>query len=140
MPVMDGITMCKKIKEEVLTSHIPVVLLSAFNEVEDQLHGLGVGADDYIGKPFDKHILRQKIENIILSRKRLYQSFKDSETPDIKGFDKSDKRLIDRVNQIVITSYSIHYTKLYELQSQDARQLKERLYHLLYRLNLMGDH
>jgi len=106
MPVMDGITMCKKIKEEVLTSHIPVVLLSAFNEVEDQLHGLGVGADDYIGKPFDKHILRQKIENIILSRKRLYQSFKDSETPDIKGFDKSDKRLIDRVNQIIMQELS----------------------------------
>jgi Signal transduction histidine kinase len=69
MPNMDGFELCKLIKSTYETSHIPIVLLTALSEVTDQLHGLGLGADDYLTKPFDMNILTQKIKSIIRNRK-----------------------------------------------------------------------
>ena len=52
MPVMDGIKLCKNVKQNIRTCHIPVIILSAKSEVKDQMEGLQMGADDYIPKPF----------------------------------------------------------------------------------------
>ena len=68
MPDMNGLDLCKLIKSTFETSHIPVILLTALSEKSDQLTGLGLGADDYITKPFDMKILSQKIKSIIKNR------------------------------------------------------------------------
>ena len=59
MPVMDGITLCRKIKGSFNTNHIPVILLTAKSEDADRLEGLSTGADAYMSKPFNIDILRQ---------------------------------------------------------------------------------
>jgi signal transduction histidine kinase/CheY-like chemotaxis protein/sugar lactone lactonase YvrE len=68
MPKMDGYELCQLVKSTFETSHIPVVLLTALSEKTDQMHGLGLGADDYLIKPFDMAILSQKIKAIIHNR------------------------------------------------------------------------
>jgi signal transduction histidine kinase/DNA-binding response OmpR family regulator len=69
MPNMDGFELCKIMKSTYETSHIPIVLLTALSEKTDQLHGLGLGADDYLTKPFDMNLLIQRIKSIIRNRK-----------------------------------------------------------------------
>jgi signal transduction histidine kinase/ligand-binding sensor domain-containing protein/DNA-binding response OmpR family regulator len=73
MPVMDGIQMLDKIKNDVNTSHIPVVLLSAKYSIESQIEGLKYGADYYITKPFNNEFLIASIENLLRQRKKLFE-------------------------------------------------------------------
>lgn len=68
MPNMDGFELCRMIKSTYDTSHIPVILLTALSEKTDQLHGLGLGADDYLTKPFDTAVLIERIKSIIRNR------------------------------------------------------------------------
>jgi signal transduction histidine kinase/DNA-binding response OmpR family regulator/ligand-binding sensor domain-containing protein len=68
MPYMDGFELCKLIKSTYETSHIPVILLTGLSDKGEQLHGLGLGADDYLIKPFDMNLLMQKIKTIIQNR------------------------------------------------------------------------
>ena len=63
MPVMDGLEFCRKIKADTMTSHIPVILLTARSTEEQQIQGLGSGADDYMMKPVSADLLRVRIEN-----------------------------------------------------------------------------
>ena len=68
MPNMDGFELCKIMKSTYETSHIPIVLLTALSEKTNQLHGLGLGADDYLTKPFDMNLLIQRIKSIVRNR------------------------------------------------------------------------
>jgi YesN/AraC family two-component response regulator len=68
MPNMDGFELCKKLKSTYETSHIPIILLTALSEKTDQMQGLGLGADDYLTKPFDINLLIQRIKSIIRNR------------------------------------------------------------------------
>jgi len=68
MPNMDGFELCRLLKSTYETSHIPIVLLTALSEQTDQLRGLGLGADDYLTKPFDMNLLIQRIKSIIRNR------------------------------------------------------------------------
>lgn len=78
MPVMDGMELCKKIKQEKETSHIPVIMLTAKGEEEDKIRGLKTGADDYITKPFHPDELLQKLKNIASYRKSIWERFQKS--------------------------------------------------------------
>ena len=69
MPNMDGFELCRQIKSTYETSHIPIILLTALTEKAEQLYGLGLGADDYLTKPFDMTLLLQRIKSIIQNRK-----------------------------------------------------------------------
>jgi DNA-binding response OmpR family regulator len=68
MPDMSGFELCQLMKSTYETSHIPIILLTALSNKADQLHGLGLGADDYLTKPFDMALLLQKIKTIIQNR------------------------------------------------------------------------
>ncbi|WP_394335010.1 two-component regulator propeller domain-containing protein [Niastella yeongjuensis] len=73
MPKMDGLQMLDKVKNDVTTSHIPVVLLSAKYSIESQIEGLHYGADHYITKPFNNEFLIASIDNLLQQRKKLFE-------------------------------------------------------------------
>ena len=75
MPEMDGLTLCRKIKQNVNLNHIPVILLTAKTREEDNLEGLNTGADAYIMKPFNIEILQKTVENLINTRQQLRKVF-----------------------------------------------------------------
>jgi signal transduction histidine kinase/ligand-binding sensor domain-containing protein/DNA-binding response OmpR family regulator len=75
MPGMNGYELLKRLKQDERTSHIPVILLTALGSKEHEIQGLTIGADDYITKPFDIHILQTKIENILAIRNSLKQKY-----------------------------------------------------------------
>lgn len=84
MPRVDGIKFCKMIKENIKTSHIPVILLTARTSLIFKVEGLESGADDYVTKPFDPKVLELKVRNIIRSRQALKKEFLDNEVLDIE--------------------------------------------------------
>ena len=80
MEQMDGLELCRKIKESDSLSHIPVILLTASKNPETHLQGITDGADDYITKPFDDDILAARVESLLRNRSNLRTYFLDSIT------------------------------------------------------------
>jgi AraC-like DNA-binding protein len=68
MPLMNGKELCKIIKSNIKTSHIPVVMITALGDVEDKVEGLDVGADAYVEKPFSIEVLKATINNLLRTR------------------------------------------------------------------------
>ena len=93
MPVMDGITLCRQLKEDVRTSHIPIILLTAKDSLQDKEEGYEVGADSYLTKPFSASLLRSRINNLLESRKKLITQF---QAQPVSGnqTDLNEKRII----------------------------------------------
>ena len=75
MPVMDGIDLCKALKSDVRTSHVPVIMLTALATVESRIEGLETGADDYLNKPFNAQELKVRVRNLVERHRRLQEHF-----------------------------------------------------------------
>lgn len=75
MPEMDGFEMCRQVKNELETSHIPVILLTARSLEEDRIEGYDTGADEYLPKPFNINVLKARIKNLLESRRRSRERF-----------------------------------------------------------------
>jgi signal transduction histidine kinase/ligand-binding sensor domain-containing protein/AraC-like DNA-binding protein/AmiR/NasT family two-component response regulator len=75
MPLMDGVEMCQKLKEDIRTSHIPIIMLTARSSLESKIEGLETGADVYIEKPFSIDLLEVQINNLLENRKKLRDKF-----------------------------------------------------------------
>lgn len=103
MPVMDGLAFCAKVKEEVSTSHIPVILLTARAREEQKAEGYEHGADSYLTKPFSAKVLLSRVENLLASRRKLNElvnaQSKESEIKAMLG-DK-DKTFYDRWKEVM---------------------------------------
>jgi signal transduction histidine kinase/ligand-binding sensor domain-containing protein/DNA-binding NarL/FixJ family response regulator len=84
MPGLNGVELLQHLKNDLTTSHIPVVLLTAKTTIESQLEGLACGADDYITKPFSVPIFRARIRNLLEQRARLQELFR-SRLPDARS-------------------------------------------------------
>lgn len=76
MPQLDGLELCKRLKQDERTSHIPIILLTAMSALEQQLNGLETGADAYIVKPFNVQVLQLTARNLIASRESMRQRFR----------------------------------------------------------------
>lgn len=103
MPNMTGTEMCIRIKNNIDLSHIPVVLLTALNSVEQSIEGLQQGADDYIGKPFHSKALLIRCNNLIRNRLLLQSKFNKQPEFDISllAANVVDQELLESVTQII---------------------------------------
>jgi signal transduction histidine kinase/ligand-binding sensor domain-containing protein/DNA-binding response OmpR family regulator len=138
MPYMDGIDLCRKIKADKRTNHIPVILLTALTGEEQQLKGLETGANDYILKPFNVEMLNAKIRNLLTLNntvKNTYSKQIKVLTPELQ-IESEDERLMNEVmkyldenltdTQLSVEALSRHvgmsrsslYSKLLELTGQ----------------------
>lgn len=82
MSRMDGFELCRRIKSTYETCHIPVILLTALSDKANQLHGLGLGADNYLVKPFDMALLASRITSIIRNRRTVLKKAVEAERDD----------------------------------------------------------
>ena len=103
MPEMDGIELCKKIKTNEKTCHIPVILLTAKTAIEQRIEGLEVGADSYIPKPFNVTHLRTRVRKLIELRRSIkekYEGKHELREEDIK-IKSVDEKMLEKIDQII---------------------------------------
>ena len=104
MPRMNGYELCKQIKEDLETSHIPVILLTARNDEESQLYGYKNGADAYITKPFEVSMLYAIVCSQLHNRERMRTRYTDIgplPPPEEGTFSSADEEFLNRLNQII---------------------------------------
>ncbi|NNE76675.1 MAG: response regulator [Pricia sp.] len=109
MPKMDGIELCKKLKTDVQTSHIPVIMLTAKAGIDNKIEGLETGADDYLTKPFDGEELLVRIKNLIEQRQRLRELFSNKEIdldPKKVTVTSVDRKFIEQVLELLELNFS----------------------------------
>ncbi len=103
MPGIDGFELCSKIKTNFITSHIPVILLTAKSSAEDQIKGFETGADAYVSKPFNIAVLKSRIDNIISNRIKLKKLFLGAIMPKAEELttNKTDEQFMFRSIKVV---------------------------------------
>lgn len=149
MPEMDGLTLCRKIRQNVNINYLPIILLTARTSEEDNLEGLDTGADAYLMKPFSIELLRKTVLNLIRRREQLRNAFSGRQNqeeqisiPEIKS---PNDRLMERVMRVINENLSnpaltvemistevgisrVHlHRKLKELTNQTTQQLIRNL-------------
>lgn len=116
MPVMDGVEMTRRLKADVRTSHIPVILLTAKESESDREEGYASGADSYLTKPFSSSLLQSRINNLLLQRMKLTETFSCRPEPVVDPGDDSivakrerlmkslsdvDRRFMEKINKAI---------------------------------------
>ena len=111
MPEMDGIEFCRFIKEDMRTSHIPVILLTAKDSLQDKEEGYESGADSYLTKPFSASLLRSRIRNLLDSREKLAKQIAqsmnkwkvdtESKLKEITGISEIDKKFLEKLTHTI---------------------------------------
>lgn len=97
MPGMNGLELCKTIKQNLSVSHIPVILLTARTDEQSKNLGYKIGADAYLSKPFDTELLVNCIDNLIYNRRKLkehYQSYGIIPEPIKETFSQADEAFL----------------------------------------------
>ncbi len=123
MPEMDGISLCKAIRKDELTSHIPIVLLTAKSEAENKILGFKYGADEYVVKPFELSVLKARIQNLIRQRIGLQKYYKKAIPVAYKS---------ENVNQ-----FEINFMKKVDLIVAENYKLPDfNVYHLAQKMNM----
>lgn len=116
MPEKDGMAMVKELREEMATSHIPVVLLTAKSNTDSKIEGMTVGADDYITKPFSAAYLKARIFNLLEQRKKLQALYcatllpsaaeqpaesGQEEKTSLPNLSPNDRKFMDKVMEVI---------------------------------------
>lgn len=103
MPGISGIEMCRIIKEDIETCHIPVILLTAYALENYMMEGYAMGADDYVAKPFNTKILLARCDNLIRGRKRIQEKFQNQPEASVSilAGNTKDQTLLEKAVAIV---------------------------------------
>jgi ligand-binding sensor domain-containing protein/signal transduction histidine kinase/DNA-binding response OmpR family regulator len=149
MPVMDGMEFCKIMKEDIRTSHIPLILLTAKDTLQDRMDGYSIGADSYITKPFSAGLLQTRVKNLLETKQKLAMLYSSSLNQKqvfmTESLNKLDKEFMDKVNRIIEDnldseqinvafiaeqmhmSHSTLYRKIKALTSMSANEIIKKL-------------
>ena len=108
MPEMDGFTFCEKMKTNINTSHIPVILLTAKTSLGARIEGLESGADAYIDKPFSMEYLKVQVSNLLENRKNIIEHYSSSPLAHIRTMAHTsvDEKFIKKLDEIIIGNIS----------------------------------
>ncbi|MCG8698981.1 MAG: ATP-binding protein [Bacteroidales bacterium] len=129
MPGMNGIELCNKLKMDIRTSHIPIILLSALSSIENQIQGLKMGADIYISKPIDESLIQLHIKNLIRNRNKLFRKMQDENEVDMKTLIKNpvDEAFLQKIKDIIEQNITDVDFKVDEL-SREIGMSRKNLY------------
>ena len=132
MPDMDGMELCKRLKSDELTSHIPIVMLTAKGDMESRIEGLTYGADDYLTKPFDNEELTVRVKNLIAQRQLLQSRYSEQITlePSQVVLDNPDEHFIRKALQTVeafLTDSSFTVEQFQQEMGMSRMQLHRKL-------------
>ena len=133
MPKLDGIELCKKLKSEINTSHIPIIMLTAKAGIENKIQGLETGADDYLTKPFDAKELYVRVSNLLTQRKKLRDYYSNKELkidPKKITVTSVDQKFLEQCLLILEENYtdaSFSLLHLQELLAMSKTQLHRKL-------------
>lgn len=108
MPRMDGAELCRRVRQNQLTSHIPFVMLTAKTDDDSKVEGMDVGADTYIEKPFSLQYLEACIRNMLLMRRRLMEKFSTQPLEPVTKIaqNPTDNEFLIKMNQIIEENFS----------------------------------
>lgn len=112
MPVMDGLECCRIIKDEVSTSHIPVLMLTACSMDEQRARGYDSGADGYLSKPFNSAVLKSRCRNLIENRKRIKNLWSSNSGCDVTAKERNASVLVNDVD-------SEFYSKVLDIMKKE---------------------
>lgn len=108
MPAMSGTELCQRLKSDTRTSHIPVILLTAKDTLQDKEEGYQSGADSYLTKPFSASLLRARIHNLLEQRAKLAERFAAAEPAESREswLGKVDNEFLDKMNRLITDNMS----------------------------------
>jgi YesN/AraC family two-component response regulator len=132
MPGIDGLELCKKLKTDERTSHIPIIILTARHSFESQIESFETGADAYITKPFNANVLKIRIRNLIESRSKLRELFNHNPGFDTKviAVNTADNTFLNKIVHLIETNLSdtmFDIEKLAELLNLSRTQLYRKI-------------
>ncbi|MDO4496792.1 MAG: response regulator, partial [Bacteroidales bacterium] len=107
MPKLDGVALCRKLRQNIHLNHLPVILLTANTEEQSIIRGIDSGADEYMVKPVSIEVLRSRVYNLIRTREMLYNNYVGRQLEEdklIKLHEKTpDEQLMERVMRVINT-------------------------------------
>lgn len=130
MPVMDGIECCRRLKQEIQTSHIPIIMLTACALDEQRIEGFECGVDSYISKPFNFKVLDARVRNLLDNRRRMKQFFGDSVSLAKENILDMDKDFIDKFKKLIeenMTDSELNVEKLGKMMGMSRVQLYRKV-------------
>jgi YesN/AraC family two-component response regulator len=139
MPEMDGIEMTAKLKQDVRTSHVPIILLTAKASDENKLEGLATGADDYLTKPFNKNELALKVRNAIATQTKMRDRVKREllkEGPKLEVVSADEKFLL-KVRETILNRLNDEQLSVESL-AEDIGLSRAQFYRKIVALTGMG--
>lgn len=102
MPRRDGLEVCRILKADERTSHIPIILLTARAAIEDRIQGIRRGADAYLSKPFHREELDAHLEQLLLQRRRLQEYFQKPEAPPPGEAERPEAAFLQKVRACIL--------------------------------------
>ncbi|MCU0324488.1 MAG: ATP-binding protein [Spirosomaceae bacterium] len=133
MPEMDGFEFCKRMKTDEKTSHIPIIMLTAKANVESRIEGLGLGADDYLIKPFHKEEIEVRARNLISIRENLKKQFSKeiiNLNPEEIKVNSIDAKFLNKIKEVVesnITNQRFDVEQFASAMNMSAVQLRRKM-------------
>ena len=109
MPVIDGYELCERVKDDINTSHIPIILLTAMGEIENRIKGIDIGADSYIPKPFHPKHLTIRVEKLLESKENIRKSFENTPwklAESVNGLAQKDKIWLGKIVEFIVGNMS----------------------------------
>lgn len=103
MPVMDGFELCRVIKSDFVSSHIPVILLTARNTMQSKIEGLELGADAYIEKPFSPEFLQAQIASLLSNRHKIKSYYASTPLVHLRSmaYTSADEQFLEKLNDLI---------------------------------------